>query len=323
MSKTKKLLKIVNYLGFYIYKYPFLIKRKFSKASQNIIIFASPRGGSTFLMEFIARNQDSTIIYEPLYPNFFKELKVLKFEWNNYIEEKTKDNKAFLFFENLFNQRIISFKPYSVNNYWQSLRSKINVFKIIRGNLMLPYLVNNFELKPIFFVRSPYATVASQLNHPGWAWVLKDCKYHLPRDKSTKAYVLKFGEALKKVNAPHTRLAFEWALNHQLCLNHKNNNVKWLTVSYENLIINTNFEINRLSDWLDITFKNKNIKQASRTTIGDSKKTILSGNQLNNWRKHLNSKEIDEIREILNLCDIYAFDDENETNIDLLYKNGV
>ncbi len=168
---------IIDSLKFYYYVKPFGINKLSSlKNTQNISIFSSPRGGSTWLAQTLASLLKGNIVWEPLfykpskrgilYQAFkYPERYALDFKWNPYLPEDVNHEKAFRFFSRLFSKEIVNLELYRYNDLKLVCSKKWFVYKFCYGNNLLPWLVNRFEIKPILLLRHPCAVVASQLHH--------------------------------------------------------------------------------------------------------------------------------------------------------------
>src|SRR5690606_7146300 len=99
--------KVIRTFGNMLAKYS--IKQKNINVHSNHLIFAEPRGGSTWLMETIQMITQEPVIWEPLHlgrkNNPFKKL---NFEWRQYIPEEMEWEEAKILFSKLFSGKILA-----------------------------------------------------------------------------------------------------------------------------------------------------------------------------------------------------------------------
>lgn len=125
--------------------------------SENIVIFSEGRGGSTWLMEILAKSTGACINWEPLHPD--KGVVPKEYQFGNIPFISESDNTQS--YKRLFSKihRYKTHTPWS--RRYLSLRSLVKsrhvLVKYIRANLLIPYLTQNFNFKyrPIFLVRHP------------------------------------------------------------------------------------------------------------------------------------------------------------------------
>jgi hypothetical protein len=324
-SIIKKIYEVLLY-----YKYLHLQKGANSNYSKKIIgVFTNPRSGSTWITDIIKKERIVTTIWEPLFkynkykinklnPFAYPELHEVGFNWNQPIPENEKWEEAKQFFEKLFKQEIINLKLYRFNKFSEISKSQILIFKFCFCNLLLPWIVNNFNITPIFFIRHPVAVVASQLERWGRAKNYK--KYIIGNFKYNDIY-LKYSHIFDKIKSPEEYLAAEWALTNVYLVKHPYNNIKWLTVSYENIITNSQNELDRIFSYLNIkptTNVLHKIFTPSFTT--DNSKDFDFNKQLSKWKQTLSRKQIDRILYITGLFEVDFYDDNLMPNNEILYN---
>jgi len=136
-----------------------LIQPSRSRESKNIVVFGAGRSGTTWLAQIIA-SAGLEFVFEPLNPGEVPEARVMKplplycrkqdaFEW-----------------EALFTRMMNG----EVRNSW-TIRlnpgAERKVIKFIRANLLIEWILHNFDVHPVFITRNPLAVVAS-IKEQGW-----------------------------------------------------------------------------------------------------------------------------------------------------------
>lgn len=271
-------------------------------AGQNIYLFTSPRGGSTWLSQLLASIPDSAILWEPLFVGGrkYKELKEVGFDWHQPIPQDADWPEAKAFFKKLLNREILHAKLLWINDLRKVPEAEIFIYKFCYGNLMLPWLIDHFGIRPILFLRHPCAVVASQLKRGftkgEWTYYARNCRYN---------EIFKQHEALfRRITQPEQRLAAQWAIEMHYLLNHPYHNKKWLTVTYEEMVLNPGREIERVSNWINMPIilpRMGTIRTPSATTDDGSLKRIKSPEeQLSSWKKELSPGQIYNVLQVVN-----------------------
>lgn len=322
-------------IDYYRYLLPFSLKNRFRNNLNNdsiISIFSAPRGGSTWLAEILSQIPDSSLVWEPLFrhpevslsrinPFSYPNPKKIGIWWNQYVPENESWPELEDFFERLFNRELVNLKLYRHTYLENVSRSKFFIFKFCFGNLMLPWLTKRFAIKPILLVRHPCAVVASQLKFGGFRYMKKNPKVNVPTWTKYHEYYFPYEEIMRTVDTPEESLAIRWALTHVYPLNHPKNNVDWLTVSYESLLMNTQSELERIKNWtgIDFHFDEKRIKKASFTS---HKEKIDPPSQILNWKKNMSLQQISSVLDIVKSVGINIYNDEAMPDLSLIYGQG-
>lgn len=303
-KKIKRKIRIeYNVLHYGIFKFPVF------QPEQNYLIFSDPRGGSTWLSEILNKIPNTAVIWEPINLRRTPEFEKLNFGWRQFIPENEQWNEA----KNLLERSIKGNIPattfkHSINDFKKA--DKL-IIKFVRGNALLPWLVNQFDFQylPVYLVRNPFAVVASQQRHGNWSefhW-----QKHFPENMAFNEYFTKHLDFLKTLTTPEESLMAIWALSNNVPLNSKNNNIKWITVNYENLLLNSEEELyrifNRWNQKIPDTVYSQ-LKIPSKTTKAGS--PVSGMKQLEHWKTKFNSDQINKMLEVLKYFEIKAYSDE-------------
>ena len=279
-----------------------------SSLNGNFLLFADPRGGSTWLMQMIQTITGAPIIWEPLDLGR-KEFGFtdLGFSWRQHIPETEKWDEAKLLFDKLFLGETIDYKSIRLSKLSELLSSKSSVVKFCRGNLLLPWIVNNYPLtyKPIYMLRHPFAVVSSQLLHGEWDYKFES--FDIPRNTFNDQYV-KHESFLMGIKTKEEELVAEWCITNQYLLNHEKNNDAWLTLNYEELVVNPKKSIRRvLKDW-EVSYDIEQIPftKQSRTTKSTSPSSAMD--KIDNWKNLLDEDQIKRMTNVLEYFAIEAYD---------------
>lgn len=294
-------------IKFYYNIKPFGIN-KLSKSTPNLSVFASPRGGSTWLAETLKTLTDATLVWEPLFvynkykinnfnPFAFPERQKSGMGWHQYIPENETWDEAEDFFEKLFNKEIVNLKLYRFNDLSKIKESKTFLYKFCFGNNVLPWLVDKYDINPVLLVRHPCAVVASQLNYRAFDWHKTNLKYNYNMVKFKEFYD-PYREVLDTISCVEERLAADWAMTVLTPLKNKKNDVKWVTTAYEDLLINPDQVISKIKSRYNLEWDETKLDEIIRKqsfTKSSFENNSNSKNKLSSWKKNLTTKQIDTI----------------------------
>lgn len=288
-----------------------LVKSKDYDILNNHYIFSDPRGGSTWLMEIIQTITKEPVIWEPLHLGIKDNpFKTINFGWRQHIPEVSEWKEAKELFDKLFSGKILADNILYKSSFLQVLNSKSLLFKICRGNALLPWLTNNysFNFKPIFLIRHPFAVVSSQLSHGAWDYPFVN--YHIPDTPYNDNYK-RHSAFLKTIKTKEEALVAEWCLANSEPLSHKDNNKKWLTINYEEFVLNPEKTLIRILTSWEINYDLSLIdyKKNSSTTKDDSPDIIID--RLSSWQNKLNKNQLENMGNVLDYFEIDIYSKNN------------
>ena len=212
----------------------------------------------------------------PLNPFSFPEIKNIGIWWNQHIPENSDWPEAYYYFDKLFKRKMVNLKLYQYNKELKKIsKSNTFIYKFCFGNLLLPWLLKNFNLKTIVLVRHPCAVISSQLKHESFKRMLKsNPHYNVPEWMKYKDFYHKYRYIYEHIKIPEQKLAFNWALSTSYLINHPMNNNGWLTVSYESLLNNPELEINRIFKYLGKDIPDELMSNFNKPSIMTFKKKL-------------------------------------------------
>jgi len=264
-------------------------------------------------------------VWEPLFifkktkikPFAYPEIHEVGFDWNQHIPENEKWDMAFIFFRKLFNREIINLKLYRFNNLKKIKNTDLFIYKFCFGHLMMPWLVNNFDLNPILLIRHPCAVVSSQLKR-GFSFK-KEYIGRFFKGKYKDIYI-KYKTVFEEIKTDEEYLAALWAITNIYPIKHVYNNKKWLTVAYEGLLMNQEFELTRISDWFKIDIKNNETFLSAPSFTTDDKLIVKKKTQITKWKTQLSNKQVLLILNIVKKFGVDFYSEEIEPNYEVLYN---
>lgn len=282
----------------------------------NIIIFGSGRSGTTFLSEVLESLNKAKLIDEPLKNSNSHKIDKIGFTgWGQFIpENEFKWKDAFHFFDRLLSGK--EFNPNHIRNLSNIFTTKIYVLKFIRGNMLMPWLIRNFQIrKPIYLIRNPYAVIASQLRHSGWN-SNEPLKFKngiiIPKFKYYNQFYNKYEIMFNEVRQLEEHLTLLWIMENEYIINHPMHNKEWIAISYEELILKPAQTLEKLGSLIDfpVTEKMKNL--VNTPSYSSQKDEIEVSVQLNGWKNYLSDNQVESIEKMLNrssIKGIYKADD--------------
>jgi len=298
---------------------PSLLKLKQYNPEENHYIFSDPRGGSTWLMEMIQLITQDPVIMEPLGLGLKNSpFKALNFGWRQHIPEHEEWKEAKEAFDSLFSGKILNNNVLNHSTLAEVLKSKNLLFKICRGNALLPWLSRNYDFcfKPIYLIRHPFAVVNSQLKHGAWNGAFS--KFTIP-DTPYNAIYKEHEAFLSTITTKEEVLVAQWCLSNIVPLNHSGNNINWITINYEDLVLNPERNIKRvLFSWsLDFDPSLIDFQQNSSTTKDDSPESTIK--RISIWQEQLTKSQIDKMSRVLDYFQIDVYS-KNRAMPDVVYE---
>ncbi len=170
--------------------------------------------------------------------------------------------------------------------------------------MLLPWLSEQFEFKykPIVLVRHPFAMVSSMMKHSGWNYEFS--KFKIP-DSPHIGFYEKHTHFLSSLESKEEQLVALWCMGNNHVLNHPKNNINWISVNYENLILEPENQFDTLFKTWGIAMPDDfmiRLKNPSSTTV--RKKSIEPIAQLENFKTTLSINMLNRLKAVLNYFEV-------------------
>lgn len=244
----------------------------FDNGKPDIFIFATPRSGSTFLLELFQSQPGMKIYDEPL--SLRKKAVQRELRISRWQDLTTMNNREEIF-ERYF-ERLKRNKVPELNRpiYWRTGRlfTRRIVFKILHGGEdMIPWFAKTFNARIVLLVRHPIPTALSHeklprlpffLDQPGIRGLLTDQQVGLVRDVLANGTIFQQG-------------IINWCLQNKYALTQKLD-PNWALISYEELTVFPHEITKYLEEKLDLQpFKNIDhlIQRPSESTSQSDRET--------------------------------------------------
>jgi hypothetical protein len=285
-----------------------------------IVIAATGRGGSTWLAELLECPPGLPLLWEPLHLGTNPSCRNYGFDWQQYIPIGANEPRKRAFFESLFtgtgmNVEWITSTHFDLRQY---LRFRRFLVKFVNANLLLPWLVREFQLRTLLLIRHPCSVVASQLRHSAWQYLTKDILTFSPALATNYPH---FARCFAQLNELEELLAWEWAqqiyvplaspLPHQ-----------WRLVAYESLVTDGPAELQRIFDYLDMPVPDAaeaHLRTPSSTTTHESS-LRLGDRRLDRWREQLTPQQIDNIYKVVHAMGVHFYDGPDLPDFDMIAR---
>ncbi len=301
------------------------------KEEQNICIFSNRRSGSTLLMQMIYSQSGVKYVDQPMdssryspYNKIFKDI----YKNKEFFKDKNNLNRL----EKYFNDVVFrgNLKGYSQWNYFDNNYKFISdrlVIKILNALPLIGWFEEKFDIKIVYLVRHPIPTSLSIIQR-NWGNTVEDflqnpyfIKKYLDKQKHNfSLQILENGSNLEN-------LVLEWCLNHLYPLSVLNDK-KWLTITYEELVLRPKQMVGLIFDYLDLPDRERmfeTILKPSKTTSSQSKKDIRSKGPsylVNRWKEKIDENIETEVMSILEEFGIDAYKKGSTTPSDQLLHYG-
>ena len=277
-----------------------------------LLIVSSPRGGSTWLTEIINNLPDTAINWEPFHPRagavpaLFEYGSDLDFDLAN-VDAKLNSHILDALTARLYSNFTMQFC--SLKDCWAAATL---ITKSIRITAALPWICDTYEfaLRPLYLVRHPIPTALSHLKAFG-----QRCTH--PRDFFLPSAIKrdsKWPKYLKYLQSLQSPLELEvaiWCINNFETLRIEHEQKKWMTIYYEQLLMNPKTEFVKILD--AIGQNGSKIKQEDidflRPSQTDMDRDMAKNGeaQLRKWQGKLARQELTRIQKILDEFNIIEY----------------
>ncbi|HSH00909.1 MAG TPA: sulfotransferase domain-containing protein [Anaerolineae bacterium] len=266
-------------------------------APRTIILAGAGRSGTTWLSQIIGANFNFQVVFEPFDSRVVPE--AMPFGYHPYWPTQSK-NEA-------WSQLIGQLGRGEIQNAWTQRLGKRPfawryLIKTIRATALLPWLSHHFNYPTVFMMRHPCAVVLSRMK---LEWD-PHFDIYLNQPELMRDYLDPFREHLSAVKTDAQKHALMWCFENYVPYQHLND-YGWLFCTYEELVKQTEEEVKRLLEPLQIksTWRTQKMMQRiSPVTRKDS--AILSNDKpLRAWQQKLSQKDIEDI---LALVKMFGFD---------------
>lgn len=286
----------------------------------NIVVFANRRGGSTLLAEAININPGIWFVDEPFAyieghnSNTPQQRKFLKPKPNSIYLSVEKNEEAGIkhYVDGLLNAKLrqngLLRRPKKL------LVADRSLLKILNAGPLIEWIVNNFDVLPIHFLRHPGAQALS-VYRCGWEW-------STPAFMQNPSFVQRFLtkehlcliHQIENTGGIVERGVLNWVLENLAQLQYSG---KILRISYEDLIANTEMTIDALAEYLNLdskeTMKLQVLGRPSGSSGTSTKETIAAiknkdySSIISSWQNEIDEGDLHASQRILDAFEIDCY----------------
>lgn len=268
----------------------------------NILLTSEPRSGSTWLMQVLSKGTRFPSIWEPFDLNKGVLPNNLGLGWFPYVDENQPHPELKHGLGKLFSGDNLGYYAVSHSSLSEYYQNHSFVIKFVRANLLLPWMTQNFDLhyKPIHLIRHPIPTVLSQIFH--FHQNRKNWRFN-PKYPPYRKHI----DFLNELKTPFEYQVGKWAVHNECLLNR--NMGDWVTVYYENLLLDPMTQLNELAQESGFSLKYLDEKILRRPSKSNYKGQFENDVQiqLSKWTSKVTSDQISRAQEILDYFDIHQY----------------
>lgn len=219
------------------------------RAAAAIVLSCYARSGSTWLSEILGTTVKAATLWEPFHLDEAPKVKEFGFGWREYIPADADWPEAEALIRKILAGRFINTWTGSASRAVDLITADRLLVKCCRANGFLPWMVRRieFEMKPIHFLRHPFAMVPSMLkfgNFDGRG--LHDALFkgrYVDRLDHHTDYIL-------GLQSDEERIVAMWCRSQLPCLTDPDRDRYWVTSHYETLLLDPEAEMARIfSEW--------------------------------------------------------------------------
>ncbi|MCG2590799.1 sulfotransferase domain-containing protein [Rhodohalobacter sulfatireducens] len=294
--------------------------RKFTSfhfpGNNNIILFSTPRSGSTWLLEMIAAQPRIKTVREPLNVRLNHICEMLGLDsWDEiYDEKKYPDIVQYLkkFSKNLeVHPHFKREKP--LTETWHPITNRL-LYKLLHGlENRIADLKEELQAKAIILIRHPIPVTLSRTVYP------RLHAYHQSGiAKHFKDEELTFAQNIITNGTDFEKGIVSWCFQNKVFLSQRN---EGLLITYEELVMNRMCVIPKITDYLDIPETDKMLSRSFKASGSTGKSTesriqllekVEKGEEnyrklIEKWKMNTSPDMIERVQEILDAFHITAY----------------
>jgi hypothetical protein len=290
-------------------------RQEMQPGNQDIFLFASRRGGSTWLMEVICSNPGIRWIDQPFSlftgPQGLSQL-IPVFECSEAINPDNGQLEMIRrYVGDLLSGRInmnTEWRLYSAS-FWR--RKNRTLFKIVQGKSIAGQLCADFDAQPIVLFRHPVAQALSVMKAK-WrchaSAFLNNCWFREEVLGDTAEKCDEFYDS----EDPLVKYVLNWALENLLLIRSIESKKDWTWVTFEDCLVNPQRVVGVLAErfsLVQIDAMKRQIKVPSRTTgLTNENKKEPSGKKIGMWKDRCTLPQLGKCQELLDVLgiDLYS-----------------
>ena len=253
-------------------------------------IAGTGRSGTTWLSGLVNHDRRYRNVFEPFHPGKVEEFR--GFHSKQYLRPGDRRQEFLAPARKMLSGRL--------RNGWTdrggAFFARWRLVKEVRANLLLGWLAENFPGMPIvLLLRHPCAVVSSRLAL-GWRDNLDET---MGQGDLVQDHLLAAEEEILAARDPFERHLFLWCIDNYVPLEQFEPDGLHLCF-YENLLLEPEPELRRLSAALDQNFDERVLSRLDRTSP-TGRRGASGGHTVDGWRRGVTGRRLERVQEILGL----------------------
>jgi hypothetical protein len=299
----------------FIQKNGFLFNSHKPSNKPNILLYAIPRSGSTWLMELIWTQPKFKPINEPLDFRFKINSKKSGISGFQELYSVNVKEKLVAYFKGFVDGKYHFKNPNPLRKNFRFFTSRI-VFKVIHGGeVFINDIAEHTNSKIVYLIRNPIAVALSRKQLPRINELTSDFVLlrFTPQEREYAKQIMRDGTDMEK-------RIMAWCIQNKLALQHKTED--WLVISYEDLTCNPKKVLSDLVNYcdlqnLDLMLNSVNIPSAVTSQSENDSITLMQQNDqirmklIRKWRDKINTQEM---KNYFTICKKMNFELYSESN---------
>ena len=271
------------------------------KVERSLIITGDPRGGTTWLMELLARSPGLAINWEPLHHD--RGVVPASARWGrrpSIPEDDTDPARVEAMREILTHARSTPWTTRYLSEAQAASAQRV-LTKFVRANLLLPWITARFELayRPILLLRHPVPTVLSQMkafphdDHHAARWTAPDQLFN-DAFKAEEGYLNTLPPGL-------VRHVGVWCIRNLCTLRHARHGKSWMVMHYENLVMDPARHLQQIArEWQldEAAMMAGGLRQRSTTDFGNDLRSDPA-EQVGKWLRRMEPGTLADVQAVL------------------------
>jgi hypothetical protein len=304
-------------LGWYAWKLGCIGKG----VDDTVVVTAPPRSGTTWLLEILEARSGVRRIWEPFHPGQSPEtvnaegpnfgLGLRPFLSPDAVHPELEQWMGDLLAGRLGPKQQGACRYGDISQLYRFLRARKTVVKFCRAQRLLPWITRRFPVRCLFLIRSPVATVASQLFHGSFQREGVDEEHPILSKQVWEEYgdLAQYASTLQYLEE---KLAATWCFDHLIPSEKLQDDDNVRVVHYDDLVVRPYEPLRGLEGFLGLRFADRAMRKLQRpsaTVVADS--NVLKGRSaLNTWRSRLSGDQCRRIADVVERFGVGSFDEE-------------
>jgi hypothetical protein len=273
-----------------------------SGPAQTTVLYSSGRSGSTWLSEILGSVPRTRLIFEPFHPH--RGLAELADYRYRYIEPGRDVPVLEAVYDAILNGKRAT--PWTEHlNSPTTMIYKRRLVKLVRANLLFPWLVNRYpDQKHVLLLRHPAAVVLSQVRN---GWNLSSARIRDQADLRQSPAISALGRFGWPTSGFLSNLVF-WAAENRVAIDRALES-DTMIVFYEHICLSPAEVLDELSRFLGLTLPTGALRRLDKVSWSSSADigSMTVTEKISRWKGDLSEEQSSQVAEVLETCGLHEF----------------